>query len=115
MGWAETVETFLAFQCHHGVPASALFAILAGAFSVVSMPPRRSCFQLKFDFPIPLFGLFQCHHGVPASSHPHPVSREDVPFQCHHGVPASGENQSIAIHPVLFQCHHGVPASRDKP
>jgi len=33
-----------AFQCHHGVPASASLALGHLAAKAVSMPPRRSCF-----------------------------------------------------------------------
>ena len=35
----------IAFQCHHGVPASVEAVSPSPAVLQVSMPPRRSCFQ----------------------------------------------------------------------
>jgi len=64
----------VAFQCHHGVPASPH-----------AMPDSR------------VGQPFQCHHGVPASrsSGERPVASNK--FQCHHGVPASEEvHQDLA-------------------
>mgnify|MGYP006977942875 CR=1 FL=1 len=80
----------LLFQCHHGVPASfvwvervwqrhigfnATTAFLLPSrpppswrsSSLVSMPPRRSCFPERSVFWGSWKATFQCHHGVPAS------------------------------------------------
>ena len=40
-------QRHLAFQCHHGVPASAPGLLREKRRTPVSMPPRRSCFQMK--------------------------------------------------------------------
>jgi len=57
-----------AFQCHHGVPASDQLIALIPKGKIVSMPPRRSCFQVCERLEREARKMFQCHHGVPASS-----------------------------------------------
>ena len=123
------------FQCHHGVPASPLSCHLADSPSIVSMPPRRSCFSpaqpgqadgvacfnatTAFLLPAKARLLLRGEGHVsmpPRRSCFLPGGVEislEMLFQCHHGVPASPSLPLQRRKHQEFQCHHGVPASRE--
>ena len=85
----EASAGLMAFQCHHGVPAS----------SWPSFPSTSSTWRFNATTAFLLRGTdpacrsrsfrFQCHHGVPASLSANGIRVERAEFQCHHGVPAS--------------------------
>ena len=79
--------------------------------SIVSMPPRRSCFGERTQT---MMMIKQCFNATTAFLL-HVWISDDKPillwFQCHHGVPASGRRPRAILRALNFQCHHGVPAS----
>ena len=103
------------FQCHHGVPASRGRRGASGEGFLVSMPPRRSCFDpgpnahtwlLLVSMP-PRRSCFYLHRRP--RSRPHGLVSMPPRRSCFVGWAGAGGGAG-----PQFQCHHGVPASRSR-